>query len=503
MIDYETFAKIQHLQTREGMTAVQIARELGLDARTVAYWLEQPRFRARQPAARASKLDAYKPMIKRLLAQHPFSAVQILQRLREQGYDGGVSILRDYLRIARPPHRAPAFLTLAFAPAECAQVDWGQYGNVNVGNTRRRLSFFVMVLCYSRLMYVECTVSQTMEHFLGCHLNAFRYFGSRVPKKIMVDNLKSAVLQRLTGEAPVFNPRYLDFARHQGFDIVPCNVAQGQEKGRVEAAVGYVKKNFLAGLEISDFSVLAPAVRTWLDEVANVRVHGETRQRPIDRFTEEREQLQPMAATPFDIGNIHTLRASNRFRITFETNRYSVPAEYASQRLTLKAYPERVGIYAGDKLIARHVRSYDRYRDFEDPDHPRALLAERRNARAHKALQRFLTLSAQAQHYYAELELRRFNVTRHVQKIVALSEIYGTEATGRAIEDAITFGAYSSEYIANLLDARSRPITAADGALHLTRNADLLELDLAEPDLDDYDRMTTPTDDNDDLGENT
>lgn len=499
MIDYETYAKIHHLQSAERMTVTQIARELAIDPRTIAYWLDQPRFRPRQPAHRVSKLDAYKPVIKRLLAQYPFSAVQIFQRLREQGYDGGISILRDYLRGVRP-RRAPAFLTLAFAPGEVAQVDWGQFGNVNVGNTRRRLSFFVMVLCYSRLMYVEFTVSQTMEHFLGCHLNAFRFFGSLVPKKVMVDNLKSAVLQRLTGEAPVFNPRYLDFARHQGFEIVPCNIAQGQEKGRVEAGVGYVKKNLLAGLEISDFSVLGPAARTWLDEVANVRIHGETRRRPIDLFAEERDQLQPMATTPFDVGAVHTLRASNRFRVTFETNRYSVPAEYASQRLTLKAYPERVCIYVGEKLIARHARSYDRYRDFEDPDHPRALLAQRRNARAHKALQRFLALSPQAQGYYAELELRRFNATRHVQKILALSEIYGTEATARAMADAVTFGAYSSEYIANLLDARSRPIAGASSPLHLTRNADLLELELAEPDLDAYDQMTAP--DNDDPGEN-
>lgn len=489
MIDYDTYARIHYLHDHDGLTGMQIARELGLDPRTVTWWLNQPKFRARRPAARGSKLDPYKSVIKRLLAQHPFSAVQILHRLREQGYDGGISILRDYLRLVRPPRRAPAYLTLAFAPGECAQVDWGQYGNVNVGNTRRRLSFFVMVLCYSRMMYVEFTVSQTMEHFLGCHLNAFRYFAARVPQRIMVDNLKSAVLQRLTGQAPVFNPRYLDFARHQGFEIVPCNVAQGQEKGRVEAGVGYVKKNLLAGLEISDFSVLAPAARTWLDEVANVRIHGETRRRPVDLFAEEHDRLQPMAATPFDFGTVHTLRASNRFRVTFETNLYSVPAEYASQRLTLKAYSDRVCIYAGDKLIARHVRSYDRHRDFEHPDHPRALLAERRNARAHKALQRFLTLSPQSQDYYAELEQRRFNASRHVQKIVALSEIYGTEATTRAIEDAIAFGAYSSEYIANLLEARARSTTSGN-PLHLTRNADLLDLELVEPDLDDYDQLT-------------
>ncbi len=500
MIDYEAYAKIHHLHDREGLNPTQIARELAIDARTVVYWLGQSRFRPRQPSARPSTLDPYKAMIKRQLEQHPYSAVQILARLREQGYEGGMTILRDYLQIVRPPRRAPAFLTLAFAPGECAQVDWGEFGSVNVGNTRRRLSFFVMVLCYSRLMYVEFTVSQTMEHFLGCHQNAFEFFGARVPKKIMVDNLKSAVLQRLTGEAPVFNAKYLDFSRHHGFEIAACNVGAGNEKGRVEAGVGYVKKNLLAGLEISDFKVLAPAVRQWLDEVANVRIHGETRKRPIEMFETEKDRLQAMAPTPYDIATVHTLRASNRFRVTFETNRYSVPAEYASQRLTLKAYPDRVCLYAAEQLIARHPRSYDRHGDFEDPDHPKALLAERRNARAQRALQRFLTLTPRAQAYYAELELRRFNAIRHVQKIVALSELYGTEATARALEDAIEFAAYSSDYIANLLESRAKT-KPEPSPLHLTRNADLLELDLPEPDLDYYDQASATDTDDDNEGE--
>ena len=488
MIDYDTYARIHHLQARDQLSATQIARQLGLDIRTVVYWLAQAHFRQRQAKVRASKLDAYKPVIQRLLERHPYSAVQIYAQLHEQGYAGGITILRNYLRIVRPAKRAPAFLTLAFAPGDCAQVDWGQFGSVNVGNTRRRLSFFVMVLCYSRLLYVEFTVSQTMEHFLGCHHNAFAYFGGRVPRRIMVDNLKSAVLQRLTGAAPVFNPKYLDFSRHYGFEIVPCNVRAGNEKGRVEAGVGYVKKNLLAGLEISDFKVLGPAARQWLDTVANVRVHGETHRVPNDMFAEENTVLQPIAMTPYDIAAIHTVRASNRFRVTFETNRYSVPAEYASQRLTLKAYPDQVCLYAAGQRIARHPRSYDRHGDFEDLDHPKALLAERRNARAQRALQRFLALSPQAQPYYAELELRRFNTMHHVQKIVALSEVYGTDATARAMQDAIVFSAYSSEYITNLLESRAR-VKPEPSPLHITRNADLLDMDLPEPDLDCYDQI--------------
>lgn len=229
MIDYATFCRIKHLNAEQGLTVTQIARELALDARTVALWLAEPYYRARKPVVRPSKLDPYKPTIRRLLETHPYSAVQVFQRLREAGYDGAITLVKDYVRRVRPP-RKPAFLTLAFAPGECAQVDWGHWHAVPVGNTRRKLSFFVMVLCYSRMMYLEFTLSQTMEHFLACHQHAFEFFGHRVPATIMVDNLKSAVLQRLTGQAPVFNPRYLDFAHHHGFRIVPCRLGQGQEK---------------------------------------------------------------------------------------------------------------------------------------------------------------------------------------------------------------------------------------------------------------------------------
>ena len=343
------------------------------------------------------------------------------------------------------------------------------------------------MLCYSRMMYVEFTVSQTLEHFLGCHLNAFEALGARVPARIMVDNLKSAVLRRLSGEAPVFNPRYVDFARHYGFEIAPCNVGAGHEKGRVEAGVGYVKKNLLAGLEIADFSHLNPTAREWLDTVANVRIHGETRRRPVDLFEEERDRLQPLPETVHDFANIHAVRASNRFRVTFEANRYSVPAEYASQRLTLKAWPDRICIYHHDRLVARHPRSYDRHQDFEHPDHPKVLLDQRRSARRQRLVKRFLTLAPCAERYYAELQQRRLNPTHHIRKIVALSETHGEQDTARALADALHFGALGSEYIANLLESRAR-LSADPGPLHLTRPGDALELDLPDPDLADYDR---------------
>jgi len=489
MIDYETFCKIRDYRQQQGLKAEQIARELGLDGRTVARWIDEPRYRPKKSTQRTSKLDPYKAQILQWLESHDYSAQQIFQRLQEEGFDGGYTIVKEHVRKVRP-RRPPAFLTLSFAPGECAQVDWGEYGSVAVGETRRKLSFFVMVLCYSRMSYVEFTLSQKMEQFLACHQHAFEFFGNRVPEKIMVDNLKTAVLRRLIGEAPVFNSHYLDFSNQYGFTIKPCGVRKGNEKGRVESAVGYVKKNLLNGLEIADFSHLNPAARIWLETIANVRIHGETHKRPVDLFAEEQPRLQPGPVHPYDIGTVLTVGASSRFRVSYDTNRYSVPAEYASTILTLKVYQDRLCIYHREKLIARHPRCYDRYQDKENPDHPKALLAQRRNAREQKLLGRFLTLSPKAEAYYQALEQRRLNPQHHLQKIVALSEIYDPEAVARAMEDAFVFQAFSCEYIANLLESRKR-LLPEPGALHLTRRQDLLDLELPEPDLSLYEPTTT------------
>src|SRR6202142_4516172 len=155
VIDYETFCNLHDCHDRQGLTIAQTARALGLHPQTVATWVAR---------SRCSVLDPFKPRVTRLLDTHPYSAQQIFQRLREEGYRGGMTILRDYIRRIRPTKR-PVYFKLHFAPGECAQVHWGSYGTVAVGNTRRRLSFFVMVLAFSRQMFVEFTVSQTMEHF--------------------------------------------------------------------------------------------------------------------------------------------------------------------------------------------------------------------------------------------------------------------------------------------------------------------------------------------------
>lgn len=494
MISYELYSKIRQLYCERGLTFAQIARELHIRAETAAKWAlatsYTPRAAARGP--RPSKLDPHKHLIVRWLETHPYSATQILQRLRDEaGYTGGFSILKEYVRRVRPV-RNPAFLTLAFAPGECAQVDWGCAGVMAVGSTTRRLSFFVMVLAHSRLLYVEFTLGEATEHFLAAHQNAFEFLGG-VPDIVLIDNLKSAVLHHPHGERATFNPRYLDFAAHYGFEPRACNVRKANEKGRVENGVGYIKKNFLAGLELpSSLSALNTAARHWMDSTANLRIHGETRKPPAELFLIEKQHLNPLTLLPPDTSIVRTVRVTNRCRVVFDTNRYSVPSLYASQQLILKSFAERLCIYHGEKLVATHPRCYDRHQDFEDPDHVKELLERRGKAREARALLSFYALSPRAEQYALQLRERRLNSRLHIARILALSEAYGREKVARAIDDAFEFQAFSSEYIANLLEQRER-FRPQPGPLHLTRREDLLELELPQADLTIYEPSSSNT----------
>jgi transposase/DUF971 family protein len=488
MIDYGTWQQIRKLAA-DGLSAPRIAAELSLDVKTARKWMARERFGPRKAAVRGSKLDPHKGTIQRMLDKHPYSARQILRTIRGQGYTGGRSILQEYVARTRPP-KTKAYLKLAFAPGECAQVDWGHAGSVQVGGTRRKLSFFVMTLGYSRMMYVRFTLSQQMEYFLDCHAQAFRFFGG-VPEKVMVDNLKSAVLSHPRGGAPEYHPRYLDLAAHYGFEPRACNVRAPHEKGIVERAVAYVRDSLLLGLDPQSFGPINPQARLWLDEVANPRTHRELGERPVDRFEAERRALRPLPEADYDCAVTTGVTAGSQFRVTLETNRYSVPAQYAGRRLTMRRTPERVELFHEHQLIASHPRCHDRRRDLLDEEHQKPLLAHRKNAKEQQATAYLMRLTPAAETYVRGIRERRLNPRRELLKTAALAEIHGEAALRRALEDATELGAFSSEYVLNLLKQRARPLTEK-GVLHITRNEDLLDLELPEPDLSIYEQHDEP-----------
>lgn len=481
MIDFETYHEVRRCRDELHLTPLQTAEKLGLEIKTVRKWLQKKRYEPRKrPERRFSKLDPYKETIIAWLEKHPYSGMQILQRLRaEQGYTGGKSVLNEYLRTVRPARRE-AFLKLAFEPGDCLQVDWGTHGLIRIGSTVRKLHYFAAVLCYSRQMYVEFFLSQSMECFLTGHRHAFEAFGA-APRRVMHDNLKSAVLERRPGEAPKFNPRYLDFALHYGFQPVACNVRRGNEKGRVENAIGYIQKNFLAGLEISSLEALNAEAQRWLGQIANVRLHRETNCRPVDLFEKERPRLQPLPLFGYDVAQSHRVRASNRCQVSFEANRYSVPFAHAGALLDLRAEPAAVTLYRGEKMIAQHPRSYDRGQEISNPDHTSHLLKERKRGEEAALLARFLALSPKAEPYYAGLRQRELHAMGHVRRILLLAESYGRTALAAALEDALDLGALGADYLHNLLQHR-QALAPLIGQLHLTRGAEHLDLDLPPAD---------------------
>jgi len=482
MIDYESYCQIKSLQGN-GLTVAQAAEELHIHRQTVAKWYKRERFEPKVRQLRVSILEPFKGDIARLLERHAYSVPQLLRHLRELGYQGGVTVLSEHVAQIRPKKRA-AFLTLKFAPGQCAQVDWGSFGFVREGNTQRALSFFVMVLCHSRWMHVEFTLGQSQEWFLACHQRAFRKLGG-VPREIMVDNCKTAILSHRRGEAVVVNPHYADFARLHGFTVKACAPRHPQSKGIVENAVGYVKKNFLEGLEIKSFAPLNPSVSLWLDTVANVRKHATTGRQPIEMLAEDRPHLLPLPAADMMPAVVSSVRACSRCRVTIDANRYSVPPNYAGQLLTLQLYCDKIRLLHDHKLITEHTRCFERGKDIESPEHVRELLDQRRHGRRERTLLKFFQLGHMAETFRNGLEERRLNPGQHIERIVALSEIYGEEACSRALADACEFNSYSSEYIANILQMRSKKLPEL-GTLHLMRASDLLDIEIAPPNLNAY-----------------
>ncbi len=241
-------------------------------------------------------------------------------------------------------------------------------------------------------------------------------------------------------------------------------------------------------MEISDFKILEPKAQTWIDTIANVRIHGATHEKPIKLFELEKVKLKPLPINRYNVSVTNMVRVNKCFRVTLDTNRYSVPYEYAGQLVQLARWPKQIRIYHDNQLIAQHVRSFDRRRDFENPDHVVELLKQKRKARKNHQLQRFLMLSAVSESYYGKLQERRFNVGHHVEKILALSEIYGQDKTARALKDSYDMEAISCEYIANLLEQREKRLPEP-GALHLTRREDLLELELPMAQMDQYESI--------------
>ena len=347
---------------REGMQKARIAERLGVSRQTVYNHLnrapEEPYPKPRPP--RSSKLDPYKDYIRTRLERFDLCATVLLQEIRVRGYEGGLTILREFVRPLKQDFVRRVTERFETLPGQQAQIDWGECGTIEVGGERKKLYVFVMVLGYSRMMYARFTTSSKLPVLLACLVRAFGALG--VPKEILVDNMKQAVDQHdVTTGTVRWNQTFLDFADHHGFLPVASPPYWPRVKGKVERGVGYVKCSFLEGRRFTDLADLNRQLEVWLDTVANVRVHGTTKQRPIDRHSFELGHLRPLAAVPaYDVRPVEFRIVASDSHISYGGVRYSVDPVAVGRSVVVRAEGEAVGdvfsLYYRDRLAGRHRR---------------------------------------------------------------------------------------------------------------------------------------------------
>jgi transposase len=487
-MDSQQWADIRRLFEVEHLTQRQIARRLGIHRYTVKRALgftDAAPGRA-APVPRPSKLDPYKDYLARRLQEYPeLSGFKLLDDIRRQGYAGGYTVLKEFVAGIRPA-RKEVFLRLETLPGEQAQVDWANCGNIVIGNARRKLSCFVMVLSWSRMIYLEFTLSQTLGDFLSCHVNAFKFFGG-IPKKILYDNLKTVVLSRV-GRDIRFHNAFLDFAGCHLFEPKPCNVRRANEKGIVENNIRYVRTSLLEGYEIIDFTSLQRDAVAWRDGISNVRIHGTTHERPVDRFVQEQALLQKLPERPYDTALSKSVQADSQAFIRLDTNRYSVPWALAYKVLILKASAHWVRIFNGQDLVAEHVRSYEKYLTFERPEHRKGLLAKRRGAHAAKLAEAFQALGEPAKQYLHGMLAAELHLPYHITKIMNLVARFGKAEVLGAIERALTFKAFGGPYIQNIIfQCRARRGAPEIPPLEVASRPEWTDITVDEHHLDIYD----------------
>lgn len=493
----ELWAEIRRLFSIEKLSRSAIAERLGLHRRTIRRALasDSPPSRAPAPPKHA-KLDPYRPYLQDRLKQYPeLSGAKLLIEIRRLGYTGGYTQLKDHLASLRP--KPPqAFLRIETLPGEQAQVDWANCGTIRIGSALRKLSCFVMVLSYSRMLYLEFTLSQCIEDFLAAHLNAFKFFQG-LPKKILYDNLKTVVLSRV-GREIRFNPRFTDFAGYHLFEPIPCAVAQAHQKGKIESGIKFIRSSFLAGRAITSWWDLNRDAASWRDDVANVRIHGTTRERPVDRWAREHPLLQPLPPRDYDTSVIRPVQATHQAFVLFDANAYSVPWQFARKKgLTLKATHHEVRIFDVERLLATHARSFEKHQYFEKPEHRQGLLASRKAAPAAKSVDAFQALGETAKLYLDGLLHAELHLPFHVQKILGFVDLYGKTEVLQAIDHALKFNAFGAHYIQNIItQQRAKRGLAETPPITIAKKPAWTQLSVEEQDLSLYDDLFATNDPN-------
>jgi transposase len=495
------WAEIRRLAEIEKLSGWAISRRLRCSRHTVAAALKLDQPPTREVVRRASLLDTHRFKINALLAKYPeLSAVRVCEEIARgpDGYTGSACTVRRYLRTIRPkPGRV--YQEVDYEPAQAMQVDWGECGRVQVGDTTRKVSVFVAVLCYSRLMFLEFTLSQRKAEFYRGVVNALEFFGAS-PRAIIFDNLKAGVING-SGRDACFHPEFLALCGYFCLQPIACERRDPESKGIVEGHVRYIKHNALAGrsdelIRFEDYLDFAPV---WRDQVANVRVHDTTRERPVDRFERERSRLRPLPAIPFDTDEVVPAVVSPHARINFDGNRYSVPPQLVRRIVTVRASRGELRVLHEGQVLAQHARCYQRRQRIVLPEHRLAALSMSRRSRSSALEQAFDALGPEARQFHVCLNRQPVKTGVHLRRLLGLVRVYGSAEVVCAIARALELTAYDAAYVENLLLAERRRRQLPTPTLPTPKRRELIdEIDLEPTDPAVYDRFCKTTDENSD-----
>lgn len=347
MIRLEEWMEVQAMR-QEGMSVSEIARQAGLDRKTVRKYLTQGPKGYGPRRARICKIDPYRGYLRERWEAGVHNATKLCGEIRKRGYPGGLSQVGVLITQWRREEQERACVRFETEPGAQGQIDWGSFGTWQ----GHRLYGFVFVLGFSRVRYVEFTQSQDLEHLLRALIRAFRTMGG-VPREVLSDNMKTVVLGREEGRI-LWHPRYLDFAAYYGFVPRACQPYRPQTKGKIEATVRYVKQNFWPGIGFSDLEDLNRQARQWCEEI-NRKPHATTGEAPLSRL--QREALTPVSGQPdYDTSRVVWREVRKDCLISYRGSLYSVPHALAGKRVLVRESPESdwVRILYQDQVLAEH-----------------------------------------------------------------------------------------------------------------------------------------------------
>lgn len=453
MIPHETSAEILRLAQAEKWPVGTIASQLNVHHSVVRRVLGVQCIARGIVPQRASILDPYLPFVREVLAKYPrLPASRLYQMVSERGYKGAPDHFRTLIAKYRPRDPAEAYLRLRTLPGEQAQVDWADFGKVEVSGAARRLYAFVMVLSYSRRMFLQFSYGAAMGAFLRGHLQAFEHFGG-VPRTILYDNLKSAVLERI-GDAIRFNPTLLAFASHYRYLPKPVAVARGNEKGRVERSIQFVRTSFFPARAYTDLDDLNRQALDWIRDVADSRPCPEDRRRKVvEVFQDENTRLLTLPPNPFPAEDVVVAHVGKTPYVRFDLNDYSIPHDRVRRTVTVRASATAVRISDGSDLIANHPRAWGKALQIEDPSHINALVVEKAQARELRGMDRLHHACPACKPFLCLVAQRGANLGATTVGLTRLLDAFGASALDAALTQAVASGISHLGALRHLLDA--------------------------------------------------